>query len=780
MKKPVNYKAKIILFICFMTSVFCYEALGQEPNKVYNEMTLEELLDIDVVITASKHPEDLFETPLSTTIISKEDISNSGVTSIPEALRLSQGLIVREITPGNYDIHIRGYDDITKNVYLTLSYNTTILVMIDNRVVYSYFSGGTFWETLPVDLNDVERIEVVRGPASALYGPNAVTGVINIITSHADKKGKNIAVSSQLGTNNAKNASVNIGYNWNDKTKLSFSGNFTERYRFDSKYYDFNRNEYVNVDDLTMFVAPIRDEITNTPWTFNDYQNELGANYDEDLSLRRVGGNIFFTHNYGVDSNIDIAVGAQKSQSQRTGFLNLATPLSQTESESYYLNAKIKHNKLSGQFTINSGKDENNYKFNSYKFTNIEANLEYFKQFKTISIRPGVNYKYLSYNSPFTYKERFSFNDLNFEFKDEARETFSFSAFILTEWKPTAKLRVIGAARLDKFGFNKNNFINYEIASTYRINKNNLLRVAHSKASKSPFFFDTHLNTSLTVNYEQNIAGSPIPLVVPASLDINGQEDLKYPTITNSEIGWRTKITNSLSLDFEMFYSKVDNFVNPNSYQDLITEQELDEFGNPGNLLSIRADGYVRFENYNLKANQFGLGLTLDYEFNDSFKAKVFGTYQKTNISGRKDIDIELTNIQFDTNPAGDILTTTISNKVNPTQWSEDATPSFFGGFSLNYKPNKKWSFNTDAYIYSKHEFANYNYYKLNDLENLENNKSQMDIKTNMILNAKTLYQLNKNTSVNITAKNILGNHREYGFADNIGTILLVGFQWKY
>jgi iron complex outermembrane receptor protein len=743
-------------------------------------MTLEELLNIDVVVTASKHPEDLFETPLSTTIISKEEISNSGVTSIPEALRLSQGLIVREITPGNYDIHIRGYDDITKNVYLTLSYNTTILVMIDNRIVYSYFSGGTFWETLPIGLNDVERIEVVRGPASALYGPNAVTGVINIITSHANKKGKNISVNSQLGTNNAKNASLNIGYNWDDKTKLSFSGNFTERYRFDSKYYDFNDKDYVDIDDLTMFVSPVKDEDTNEAWTYGDYQEELGAYYDEDLSLRRAGGNIFFMHNYGVHSNIDVAVGAQKSQSQRTGFVNIATPLSQTESESYYLNAKIKHNNLSGQFNINSGKDENNYKFNSYKFTNLEANLEYFKEFKTVSVRPGINYKYLSYNSPFTYEERFSFNELNSEFKDEARETFSFSAFILTEWKPTAKLRVIGAARLDKFGFNKNNFINYEMATTYRVNKNNLIRAVHSKASKSPFFFDTYLNGNITINYDRNVDGSPDPINVPVRLNINGQKDLKYPTITSSEIGWRNKINNNLSLDLEMFYSKVDNFVNPNAYHDYTTVQELDEFGNPGNLLSISAEGSVIFENYNLNASQFGLGFTLDYEFNDKFRAKAFGTYQKTNISGRKNIDVELTNIQFSINDTGDILTTTLSNSTNPTQWSEEATPSFFGGFYLNYMPNKKWSFSADSYIYSNHEFASYNYYKINDVDNIEDDKAHMYIKTNMVLNAKTSFQLNTHTAINITAKNLLGKHREYGFADNIGSIFLIGLQWKY
>ncbi|GAA4230831.1 hypothetical protein GCM10022291_01920 [Postechiella marina] len=757
----------------------CPKSFGQGGNKVYNEMTLEELLDIDVVVTASKRPEDLFETPLSTTIISKEEINNSGVTSIPEALRLSQGLIVREITPGNYDIHIRGYDDITKNVYLTLSYNTTILVMIDNRIVYSYFSGGTFWETLPVDLNDVERIEVVRGPASALYGPNAVTGVINIITSHANKKGENISVNAQMGTNKAKNASFNIGYNWDDKTKLSFSSNFTERHRFDDDYYDFIKKGYTAEEDLTMFVLPSKDKVTNEPWSFLEYQEALGAYYEEGLSLRKLGGNVFFTHNYNEQSNIDVALGAQKSQSQRTGFLNLTTPLSQTESSSYYLNARIKHNNLHGQFNVNSGKDENNYKYNSYKYTNIEGNLEYFKEYKNLTFRPGFNYKFLSYESPFTYEDPLDFNELNHHFKDEPKETSSYSAFMLTEWKPTDKLRVIGAFRVDKFGFNKNYFNNYEIASTYRINKNNLIRGAYSKASKSPFFFDTYLNSTFLTNDHYEV-GDGTTISVPVHIEINGQKDLKYPTITNCEIGWRTKINANLSLDFEVFTSMVDNFVNPNVFYNYKTVQQLDGNGDPESIISISAEGSVIYENYELNANQFGAGFTFNYDYKDKIKAKLFGTYQKTNISGRKDIDIEVTNIDFQTNPEGDELTTVITNRTNPTQWSEEATPSFFGGFMLNYNPNKKWNFSTDAYISSNHIFESYNYYKISDEESINQAQTKSNIKTNMILNAKTSYQLNKNTSINITGKNLFGKHREYGFADNIGAIYLIGIQFNY
>ena len=169
-----------IAYILFAGIIYCSISYSQDDD-VYKDMSLDELLNIDVVVTASKKPEDLFEAPLSVTIIKKDQILKAGCRSIVEALRLSPGMIVRETTPGNFDVQIRGFDDVTKNLYIPLPLNTNILVMIDNRIVYSYYSGGTMWETLPIDISDVERIEIVRGPASALYGPNAVNGVINII-----------------------------------------------------------------------------------------------------------------------------------------------------------------------------------------------------------------------------------------------------------------------------------------------------------------------------------------------------------------------------------------------------------------------------------------------------------------------------------------------------------------------------------------------------------------------------------------------------------------------
>ena len=773
----MKFKIKIFLYVLITTAyLICSPALAQK-NKVYNQMTLDELLDIDVVVTASKMPEDLFEAPLSTTIISKQEIEQSGVTSIPEALRLAQGVIVREITPGNYDVHIRGYDDITKNVYLKQPYNTTTLVMIDNRVVYSYFSGGTLWETFPIDLNDVERIEVVRGPASALYGPNAVTGVINIITSHANKKGKNISVNSRIGTNSAKNATVNIGYNWNDKTKLSFSGNFAERTRFNNTYFDFNKKDYTEVENLSLVVSPIKDLNTFETWTFTEFQETLGAYYNEDLSLRKIGGNIFFLHNFSDQTNIDVAVGAQKSQSQKSGYLNLSTVLSEYDSESYYVNSRFKHKNLYSQLSINSGHDFSNYKFSSYKFTNIEGNIEYFKQFKTFSIRPGIGYKYLSYNSPLTYNEAFSFNNLNYQFKNEAREASVYSAFVLSEWKASSKLRLIGAVRLDKFNINKNYFTNYEIASTYRVNKNNLVRVVYSRANKSPFFFDSYLNASLIIKDVYKTEDENISFEIPINNRVKGNEDLKYPTITNQEIGWRTKINPNFNLDVEVFYSQVKNFVNPNVYINNTIVQQLSAMGEPQAILSVQRESDVLFENYDLTAEQLGVGFTLNCNLSDKFKASVFGTYQKTNISGRKNVELITTDVN-NTVSADNILSTEINAVVNPIEWSNELTPSIYGGFTMNYQPNKKWNFSSNGYFYSNQEFEDFDYYSLLDQSSSDDGFTRMKINSNIILNGIASYRINKNIKSNITVKNIFGKHTEYGFADSIGRQLLIGLSW--
>lgn len=155
-------------------------AWGDPPLQVatapsLTDLSLEELMNVEVV-TFSKNPERLFDTPAAIYVITQEDIRRSGVTSIPEALRMAPGVEVARINSSQWAIGIRGFNS---------RLSRSILVLIDGRSVYSPLFAGVYWEAQDLMLEDVERIEVIRGPGGTIWGANAVNGVINIITKHS-------------------------------------------------------------------------------------------------------------------------------------------------------------------------------------------------------------------------------------------------------------------------------------------------------------------------------------------------------------------------------------------------------------------------------------------------------------------------------------------------------------------------------------------------------------------------------------------------------------------
>src|SRR5262249_12124840 len=143
-----------------------WTVLAQNPRTDINALSLEELLDIDVT-SLSRRPEPLGQSAAAITVITGEDIRRSGVTSIPEALRLVPGLDVAGCNAGSWAISSRGFNSTAAN---------KLLVLIDGRRVYSPLFSGTFWEIQDMPLDDIARIEVVRGPGATLWGANAVNG----------------------------------------------------------------------------------------------------------------------------------------------------------------------------------------------------------------------------------------------------------------------------------------------------------------------------------------------------------------------------------------------------------------------------------------------------------------------------------------------------------------------------------------------------------------------------------------------------------------------------
>lgn len=163
------------------------------------DLSLEELLTLESTSVAKKRQE-VRDAAAAVTVITQDDIRRSAASSIPDLLRMVPGVEVGNLVNGKQAVAIRGFNSRASD---------SLLVMIDGRSIYVSTLSGVFWELLSLPLGDIERIEVIRGPGAALWGANAVNGVINIITKHsADTLGTQLA--AHAGTR-AQKASLSFG-----------------------------------------------------------------------------------------------------------------------------------------------------------------------------------------------------------------------------------------------------------------------------------------------------------------------------------------------------------------------------------------------------------------------------------------------------------------------------------------------------------------------------------------------------------------------------------------
>jgi len=142
------------------------------PPKRLKDLSLEDLGNVEVV-TYSKTPAELWETPAAIYVITSDDIQRSGATSIAEALRLAPGVEVARLSSTTWAVGIRGLQN---------NFSKSVLVLIDGRSVYTPLFAGVYWDVQDMPLDDIDHIEVIRGPGGTIWGPNAANGVINIIT----------------------------------------------------------------------------------------------------------------------------------------------------------------------------------------------------------------------------------------------------------------------------------------------------------------------------------------------------------------------------------------------------------------------------------------------------------------------------------------------------------------------------------------------------------------------------------------------------------------------
>lgn len=230
---PFNHKKNpllcvfITLITLFLLSLFFPLRLQADDISNKNDLEylkklpLEKLLEIDVT-SVSKKEEKMTDAAAAIFVITSDDICRSGATSIADALRLVPGLQVAQLDSKIWAISARGMNSRFAN---------KLLVLMDGRIVYSPAFSGVFWNLQDTFMDDIDRIEVIRGPGATLWGANAVNGVINIITKSATKTHGGL-ITTGMGTHEKYFGGIRYGNRINDNISFRIYSKYLDRSHF--------------------------------------------------------------------------------------------------------------------------------------------------------------------------------------------------------------------------------------------------------------------------------------------------------------------------------------------------------------------------------------------------------------------------------------------------------------------------------------------------------------------------------------------------------------------
>jgi iron complex outermembrane recepter protein len=727
------------------------DALWALSDDAFYSMSLEELMNIRIV-SVSKKSERLFDAPLSSYIISKQDIINAGANSIPEALKLCPGIIVRELTNGAYDFHIRGFDNPTHYGFTSSAYNLLTLVMIDNRPVFNQNNGGTFFETLPVDLNDVERIEIVRGPASALYGPNAVTGVINIITSRPEKEGVNVVANLQHGSYNSTIANSSVGYK-NNKFNLTVSGNIQQRDRTTTDYYEFYRDKLVDASVLngmmaygSSFYIPISEtEMIHIPLeTFGGpMDNPAGSFPKPKMAVNKKGLNLFANYELSPDLSFNLSAGFSNSESQRAYFTNYTTILTTNVNDSRYVNLETKI--FDGQLRVAYVNGIENMCYGSpgmiYDYQLFDMNFDYdIKLGEKLSFRPSFSMQEAVYDDTKNTIEKEIIGMIN------GAATFkNIAGAARLDYNPTNKLRLIAGFRTDKFNYPDDLYHSYQFSASYLFNPKFMVRSTYSRANSGAYIGNTYFDLKAAINL------SPFGVPVMWKGEYNGNRDMKIFASRMFEIGWRANLTDFLQIDMDVFSqggtNMMGSIIQPTQYDfDFQTGMPVViSSRNIGNMdTRIRMNGVT-----------FAASIALH-----KLMIKPFITCQNSQLSNFS---------RYPVHPA----VHPVNNVDQKTEKKHDTTPDFYGGIYFNYNPIKKLNVNLSPYFYGKQQHYH-------ELDNVRETKIG-EIPGKFQLNARIGYKLVRGMDLFVSGKNIFNqNVREFYGTDTMGNLYFAGMNFRF
>ncbi len=497
---PIRKIAGRCCFSFVIALLVATSAWTQEAPKDLASKSLEDLMSIDVT-SVSKKEQKLSRTAAAVLVITRDDIRHSGATNIPDVLRMVPGMDVAQISANVWAISARG---------LNKEFSNELLVLLDGRKVYSPTTGGVFWDVLDVPLEDIERIEVIRGPGGSVWGANAVNGVVNIITRKARET---------LGTMVAAGGG-NLDQGFGTVQQGGALGTNAE-YRFYAKY--FNQNHMPG--------------LTGQNGADGWHVLRGGFRVDSTLSSKdtlTLQGDLY-TGRDGVPSSYLPSITSPEALN-----VNLETNLSGGFMQSFWNHVYSARSDTSLQISFDGSKREDAL---GEARNTVSLDFQHHIAWgERQDIVWGLGYLYT--RSQTTGTLSFSLNpaDLN---------TQLFSSFIQDEIAILKdRVYLTAGAKLEH-----NYFTGLVLMPMSRVtwtpNAHHMLWAAISHVQRTPASVDT--------TERINVGGFPGPGGAPVLVSIFGNPLFKNEGLVAYELGYRTTVLKNVSIDLAAYYNDYEN-----------------------------------------------------------------------------------------------------------------------------------------------------------------------------------------------------------------------------
>ena len=480
-------------------TILASAALPVWPGQKSADLTsqsIEDLMNIQVT-SVSKTEETLSRTPSAVFVISQEDIRRSGALNIPDLLRMVPGMDVSQINGNTWAISVRGFN---------ARFSNELLVLVDGRPVYTQTFGGVFWDVLDLPLEDIERIEVIRGPGGSIWGGNAVNGVINIITKKSSDTHGGLVVAgggnieqgfgtAQYGGKVGKPTDYRVFMKYLNQDHFPGSGGEDGGDGWHMLLGGFRADSALSSKDTLMFQGNIYTAREGTPSTYlpSVTAPEL---LDNELLVNLSGGFIqgAWGHTFSPHSNTAL---------------------------------QVSYDRYERDDTLDEGRGTLDLDFQHH-----------FSGWARQNIVWGVTY---------SYSASHSYGSLTASLDPADLSTHLFSSFLQDEIEiaPNRVFLTIGT-KLEHSYYTGFNFMP-SARLAWTPSPHHTLWGAISKADRTPSALDTSIRA--------NFGAHPGPGGVPVLVTLTGNPDFQNEQLIAYEMGYRTTIVKQLSVDFTAYYN---------------------------------------------------------------------------------------------------------------------------------------------------------------------------------------------------------------------------------